>query len=392
MATVTGKMTVDLYANPDPFVQGMKAAENAAKKSGAGIAGQLEKINAKQMKGAVGGLLGGLGAIGLIDAGLNAANELVKGFRDGSIKGFGDAVTAIGQTIATTLEGLPIVGSGGKLIASMLDAGGYMGGAMGAEQDQQQSRIDAANKQKEGASAAQAEMRIEAEKLQLETELQKIKDGTFFIEKSSAELAKQALSDRMMNAGMSLNAIYEAQQLYDQGLADKKLDDDAAAAAITAKNELASAQKTLNDLQDQATRSTMSVRDAELDRLASMSGMTSEMVAQGMAAWDAVEAGKASKTLVEQTLAAQKTANEDYSSGIEASIELDRAKANRTASATSVDTALGSIKLQGVTDFSKSKEIEKAKEALSKAIETASNTKGTYDQLVKLNQAIGATP
>jgi hypothetical protein len=136
----------------------------------------------------------------------------------------------------------------------------------------------------------------------------------------------------------------------------------------------------------------MSVRDAELDRLASMSGMTSEMVAQGMAAWDAVEAGKASKTLVEQTLAAQKTANEDYSSGIEASIELDRAKANRTASATSVDTALGSIKLQGVTDFSKSKEIEKAKEALSKAIETASNTKGTYDQLVKLNQAIGATP
>jgi hypothetical protein len=45
-----------------------------------------------------------------------------------------------------------------------------------------------------------------------------------------------------------------------------------------------------------------------------------------------------------------------------------------------------------VTDFSKSKEIEKAKEALNKAIETASNTKGTYDQLVKLNQAIGATP
>ena len=124
---VTGKMTVDLYANPDPFVQGMKAAENAAKKSGSGIAGHIAKINAKQMKGAVGGLLGGLGAIGLIDAGLNAANELVKGFRDGSIKGFGDAVTAIGQTIATTLEGLPIVGSGGKLIASMLDAGGYMG-------------------------------------------------------------------------------------------------------------------------------------------------------------------------------------------------------------------------------------------------------------------------
>ena len=389
---VTGKMTVDLYANPDPFVQGMKAAENAAKKSGAGIAGQLEKINAKQMKGAVGGLLGGLGAIGLIDAGLNAANELVKGFRDGSIKGFGDAVTAIGQTIATTLEGLPIVGSGGKLIASMLDAGGYMGGAMGAEQDQQQSRIDAAAKEKERASAAQYAMRIEAEKLQLETELQKIKDGTFFIEKSSAELAKQALSDRMMNAGMSLNEIYIAKQLYDQGLSDKKLDDDAAAAAITAKNELASAQKTLNDLQDQATRSTMSVRDAELDRLASMSGMTSEMVAQAMAAWDAVEAEKSRGKTIEDILSTQEELSKANMGVNEAGANLDAAQSNRTASATSVDTALGSIKLQGVTDFSKSQEIEKAKEALSKAIETASNTKGTYDQLVKLNQAIGATP
>ena len=129
---VTGKMTVDLYANPDPFVQGMKAAENAAKKSGAGIAGHIAKIN-----------------------GLNAANELVKGFKDGSIKGFGEAVTAIGQTIATTLEGLPIVGSGGKLIASMLDAAGYYGGAMGQEQQQQQSRIEAAAKEKANYAAVQ---------------------------------------------------------------------------------------------------------------------------------------------------------------------------------------------------------------------------------------------
>ena len=52
---VTGKMTVDLYANPDPFVQGMKAAENAAKKSGAGIAGDIAKINQKQLKNAATG-------------------------------------------------------------------------------------------------------------------------------------------------------------------------------------------------------------------------------------------------------------------------------------------------------------------------------------------------
>ena len=45
MGSIQGKMTVDLYANPDPFVQGMKAAENAAKKSGHGIAASIEKIN-----------------------------------------------------------------------------------------------------------------------------------------------------------------------------------------------------------------------------------------------------------------------------------------------------------------------------------------------------------
>jgi hypothetical protein len=195
-----------------------------------------------------------------------------------------------------------------------------------------------------------------------------------------------------MNAGMSLSEIYIAKQLYDQDLANKKLDDDAAAAAVTAKNELASAQKTLNDLQDDATRSTMSVRDAELDRLASISGMTSEMVAQAMAAWDLVEAGKANTKIIEEQLSAQEELSKANMGMNEAGANLDAARSNRTASATSVDTALGSIKLQGVTDFSKSKEIEKAKEALSKAIETASNTKGTYDQLVKLNQAIGATP
>lgn len=388
---VTGKMTVDLYANPDPFIQGMKAAENSAKKSGEGIAGHIEKINNKQMKNAVHELIGGLGTIGLIDEGLKMANELIKGFKDGSITGFGDAVTAIGETISKTLEGLPIAGSGGKLIASMLDASGYMGGAMGQEQDQQQSRIEAAAKEKANYAASQASAKIVEEKIQLETELQKIKDGTFFIEKSSAELAKQALSDRMMNAGMSLNEIYVAKQLYDQGLANKKLDDDAAIAAVTAKNELASAQKTLNDLQDQATRSTMSVRDAELDRLASMAGMTSEMVAQAMAAWDLEAAGKANAKIIEEQLSAQEALSKANMGVNEAGANLDAAQSNRTASATSVDTALGSIKIQGVSDFSKSKEIEKAQQALAAAQTTVTNTKAIADGIAKLVQINGGT-
>jgi len=71
---------------------------------------------------------------------------------------------------------------------------------------------------------------------------------------------------------------------------------------------------------------------------------------------------------------------------------LESAQANRNASATSVSSALGSIKIEGVSDFSKSKEIEKAKEALAAAKDTQSNTKNMLAQLVKLNQNIGATP
>lgn len=123
-----------------------------------------------------------------------------------------------------------------------------------------------------------------------------------------------------------------------------------------------------------------------------MKGMTIALQEQGMAAWDAVQAEQARGKTIGDILSTQEALSKANMGVNEAGANLDAAQSNRTASATSVDTALGSIKLQGVTDFSKSQEIEKAKEALSKAIETASNTKGTYDQLVKLNQAIGATP
>ena len=99
---VTGKMTVDLYANPDPFVQGMKAAENAAKKSGHGIAASIEKINAKQMKNLGHEILGGLGVIGMADAGAKMALEMIKGFKDGSEKGLSGAM----ETKVTLTEGM----------------------------------------------------------------------------------------------------------------------------------------------------------------------------------------------------------------------------------------------------------------------------------------------
>lgn len=108
---VTGKMTVDLYANPDPFVQGMKAAENAAKKSGSGIAASIEKINAKQIKNLGNQLLGGLGVIGMVDAGGKMALEMIKGFKEGGEKGLSGAMAIIGNSLITTIKSIPIAGT-----------------------------------------------------------------------------------------------------------------------------------------------------------------------------------------------------------------------------------------------------------------------------------------
>ena len=108
---VTGKMTVDLYANPDPFVQGMKAAENAAKKSGHGIAASIEKINAKQIKNLGHELLGGLGVIGMVEAGSKMALEMIKGFKEGSEKGLSGAMEIIGNSLITTIKSIPIAGT-----------------------------------------------------------------------------------------------------------------------------------------------------------------------------------------------------------------------------------------------------------------------------------------
>ena len=387
MATV-GSFVVNTYMNNDNFLAGAKAAAAATKKMETSIGDSISKINAKQLKGAMQNILGGLGTIGLIETGLDMANELVKGFKDGSIKGFGDAVTAIGQQISTTLEGLPIVGSGGKLIASMLDAVGYMGGALGQEQQQQQSRIEAAAKEKENYAASQASAKILDEKIQLEKDLQAIKDGSFLIEKSSAELAKKSLNDRMMNAGMDENEIELANRNYDYAVANKKIIDD----ELAAQKDFENAQRVINGLELEAEMIGKTAREREHWRLGTMKGMTIALQEQGMAAWDAVQAEQARGKTIEDILSTQEQLSKANMGLNEANANLDAAQSKRTASATSVDTALGSIKLQGVTDFSKSQEIEKAREALSKAIETASNTKGTYDQLVKLNQAIGATP
>ena len=144
---VTGKMTVDLYANSDPFVRGMKAAADAAKKSGSGIAGSIEKINSKQLKSISGNLLGSIGIIGALHAGAKMANELVKGFKDGTLTGLEDAFVHVGNAFAEFAKNLPIAGALGEMIArGIVDP--LTGGTMGQESAQEGSRGEFAKNQK----------------------------------------------------------------------------------------------------------------------------------------------------------------------------------------------------------------------------------------------------
>lgn len=108
---VTGKMTVDLYANPDPFVQGMKAAENAAKKSGSGIASSIEKINEKQLKNAMTSGLKAVGVLGAIETGQQIMLATIKGMKDGSVKGLGDFGMVAAKAVTSVIEGLPVLGT-----------------------------------------------------------------------------------------------------------------------------------------------------------------------------------------------------------------------------------------------------------------------------------------
>lgn len=108
---VTGKMTVDLYANPDPFIQGMKAAENSAKRSGEGIAGHLDKINAKQMKNVVGGALKTVGVVGAIEVGQQIMLATIKGMADGTVKGMGDFGMVAAQAVTSVIKSIPVLGT-----------------------------------------------------------------------------------------------------------------------------------------------------------------------------------------------------------------------------------------------------------------------------------------
>ena len=110
MATV-GAMSVDMFMNNKHYLAGVSAATSATKRMESEISSSIAKINAKQMKSVTNNLLGNFGVIGMFQAGANMATELVKGFNSEAIKGFGDAMGVLGNTLVSAIKALPIAGA-----------------------------------------------------------------------------------------------------------------------------------------------------------------------------------------------------------------------------------------------------------------------------------------
>ena len=336
---VTGKMTVDLYANPDPFVQGMKAAENAAKKSGAGIAGSIEKINAKQMKSVAGNLLGSIGIIGALDAGAKIANELVKGFKDGTITGLGDAFVHVGNLFTDFAKNLPIAGALGEMIArGIVDP--LTGGTMGQESAQDASRGEFAKKQKEIADMDKGRaMRAAADK---------------------------ELVDRIAN---------------ESAAKQKKLDEEEAKVKKFYDDQRIDSEQEILKIKDDLRKASMSERDIEVERIQNLKEIPELLKKEGIAAYDALVALREKQHLEKDIAAENKKSREDSNKQAldgqndlaearkayaETEAELN-AQAAGTSNVEGLSTAIGSIKVAGSTDFSIEKQVDIAKQQLNAA-------------------------
>ena len=336
---VTGKMTVDLYANSDPFVQGMKAAADAAKKSGSGIAGSIEKINSKQLKSISGNLLGSIGIIGALDAGAKMANELVKGFKDGTLTGLGDAFVHVGNAFAEFAKNLPIAGALGEMIArGIVDP--LTGGTMGQESAQEGSRGEFAKKQKEIAELDKGRaMRAAADK---------------------------ELVDRIAN---------------ESAAKQKKLDEENAKVKKFYDDQRIDSEQEILKIKDDLRKASMSERDIEVERIQNLKTLPQYMKDEGVAAYDALVALR-EKLDLEKDLAAQnKKSREDSNKQAldgqndlaearkayaETEAELN-AQAAGTSNVEGLSTAIGSIKVAGSTDFSIEKQVDIAKQQLNAA-------------------------
>ena len=376
MATV-GSFVVNTYMNNEHYLAGIKTATNATKTAEKQITTSMDRINANQMKKLGNSLMGGLGILSLVDTGLKMSNSLVEGFSNGTVKGFADAAKLAGNTFVEQFKSLPIAGEMLKFTTGIFD--NIFGGALANEDAQKNASSQRLAKQKQ---AEQFDPQTALSERQVE--FQKIQDRIFKKQKSKEQQDREDYAEKALAAEMYSPELMKNYDAHINFQKEMKIDaiekNEEIKRQINAENELLKIKENYASLN-------RTERENEVARLKAIPLFTKKMQAEAMALYD-------QKKAKEQMLEIDKVQAEldkNKSSEYEAAANLSKAESNRTASATSVDTALGSIKLQGQTDFSKSQEIERAKEELQKARETANNTKQQVDLLQKVLATLGGT-
>ena len=338
MGSIRGKLEVGLYADANPMVEGFKKGEQAAKRASGNIANSIEKINEKQIKNMGTNFLKNVSIVGAADIGLKMAEEMLKGFKDGSIKGIPDAVKFTVQKITDAFGELPIYGSIMRLSGAGADA--VSGGTMDQESGQERSRAEFAIKQKEISQ----------------------KDKFALMEAAG----KKEIADRIAN---------------ESAAKQKKLDEeDAKVKKFYADQRISSEQEILK-IKDDLRKASMSERDIEVERIQNLKTLPQYMKDEGVAAYDALVALR-EKLDLEKDLAAQnKKSREDSNKQAldgqndlaearkayaETEAELN-AQAAGTSNVEGLSTAIGSIKVAGSTDFSIEKQVDIAKQQLNAA-------------------------
>ena len=357
---VTGKMTVDLYANSDPFVQGMKAAADAAKKSGSGIAGSIEKINQKQLKNAMTSGLKAVGVIGAIETGQQIMLATIKGMKDGSVKGLGDFGMVAAKAVTSVIEGLPVLGT---FMQIGTEIGTWLAGI-----NELDAATNRANQQFKGLKSTLESLRKGNEIGKDAVQSASDKNTQFSMsddEISNAKILAQMQAEYLKANQEYIGVLKQEQKLKGGDIRDTKFKQNMTAQIIKLEERQ---RKTM----DETLESLKTSQDEYNSKLAEQNDLLEWFDEMSK---EIEDDEKKRNDLLKERIKFQADSNKEALDGqndlakakqayAETEAELN-AQAAGTSNVAGLSTAIGSIKVAGSTDFSIEKQMDIAKQQLN---------------------------
>ena len=406
-----GSIVASLILNADPFEAGLKTGEESARRASGSIGASLDRINQKQLNKASTDILKTfVSPAALAVAGASMATDLISGFSTGRFKDWEQAGRGMMESLKTGIESIPIVGTFAKLGEAIGNAvfGIDEANASLAETNKQVALTDtlvkslAANNKYKIDSEEAVQKRIEdIGKSAKVKELETYKAGLEAQNKLNLEnevalfnSKQQVVQRKIMVQGASGGTGeggggYQVQVEKDNPnyLAEINKQEALRNSFITKrKEEQASA---LFD-SVKSMRETLNLEErANIAQTAKIQGQKDEAAARAKAIADA-------NTLLEinrRQANAQAEADAKFNQHMDDKLKseqqsLDVATKNNQLklqdSATGVSSAIGNIKVAGVMDFSKSKDMEIAQKNLDSTVRSENELRSLNETLRKM--------